>query len=570
MDFQAALPRLAAAYDQGLLVPFLGAGMSRPACPDWVGLIQGLEAAGGIDPSAGGTGAQDLVRRGNRAVRALRRRNDDAFIAAMRRTLYAQKAGAPPQTEALARLWWPLVLSTNYDDLFVRAYRKYHPASLDAVTVLGRSAQDCQQVLSSLSSPSGCCLWALQGHLKHSGDEALQAQLVVGHEEYRRVTHTAQHFRRAFAEVFRRRSLLFLGSSLADTYLLDLFGEILEFSGANPMPHYAIVQQGTVDAPFLRSRFNIIALQYEDHAELPGWLDALKFETERARARPARWAYTIGYSALKEIPSGTDDLEIIRGQLTEPGPGEVVAVSAGTGRGGSLWVSKAIYELVKPHWPTTLAGRGFMMEALSPRFVFGYRTADGSGPVPIVAVNARVDHHDRRDLRLIGEAVGELLDWAAANGFSCVRMQVLASGRTAHYPARFSLAEAIRAYGRWRRRTPSAVALKVHVVDPGALLEVTTGRLDPGELMTCDDVRFWVEVVDAGQVLEREMVFGGCEDPVGDLASRFDVPGAGWEMEVNPRPRADSKTCAVQAAWNDDLLSVGVIQGATVRFIAPR
>lgn len=568
MRFDEALPRLAAAYDQGVLVPFLGAGMSLPACPSWTGLITGLEEKCGIDPAVGSTAAVDLVRRANRAVRLLKRRDDQAFVDAMRGALYPAGKIIPPQTESLGRIWWPLTLTTNYDDYFHRAYHRWHDDPRDALTVLGRSAQDCQQVLSSLSSPSGCLLWALQGFLSRRGEHPLHSEMVVGHEEYRRVTHTAQHFRRAFAEVFRRRSFLFLGSSLGDTYLLDLFGEILEFAGANPLPHYAMVKRDSVDAPFLRSRFNIIALEYDEHTDLPGWLDRLHEQIGRAGTRPIRWSYSLA-AADAGTATGVEDLEIVRGALPPPAEGELIAVSAGTGRSGTLWVSEGVFETVRSFWPQPVVGRGYLMEKLSDRFVFGYQKPDGTGPVPVVAINARVDDRDRRDLRLIGEAVGELLDWAAANGFRTVRMQVLASGKSAHYPARFSLAEAVRAYGRWRRATENALALRIHVTDPRALLELASGRLDVVELLTCEDVRFWVEVVDSGQVLERELVFDDCDHPLSRIAERFDVPRTGWEVDVNPRPRRDSEESTVDALWESDLLSVGVIPGATLRFIAP-
>lgn len=571
MQFHEVLPRLVAAYDQGVLVPFLGAGMSVSACPSWQGLIEGLEGYCSIDSQAASAGTADLVRRGNRAVRLLKRRDHGTFLEAIRATLYPPGKAIPSQTEALAKIWWPLVLTTNYDDHFVTAYNRFQSDERDRLVVLGRSPQDSQKILSSLSSTSGCLLWALQGYLARRKDHPLHPELVVGHEEYRRVTHTAQHFRRAFAEVFRRRSFLFLGSSLGDTYLLDLFGEILEFSGANPLPHYAMVKKGTVDVPFLRSRFNIIALEYEDHGDLPAWLDTLRAEIDSAGTRPVRWSWSLAASCGVEGAAGPPDLEILRGALPPPGSGELSVVSVGTGRDGTLWVSSGVHETVRSFWPPPVqTPRGYAMQKLGNRFVFGFQKADASGPVPVVAINARADDHDRRDLRLIGDAVREMLDWAVENGFRYVRMQVLASGRTAHYPARFSLAETVRAYGRWRRRTGHPLALRIHLVDVRALLEVAAGRLDVVELLTCEDVRFWVEVVDGHQVLERELVFADCDDSLNGIAERFDVPRAGWTMEVSPRPRPDSKPDAVQDVWEMDLLSVGVIPGATLRFIAPQ
>jgi SIR2-like domain len=571
MTFEEALPRLAATYDKGLLVPFLGAGMSRPACPDWAGLIAELERQCGMDPAGGAAGPADLVRRGNRAVRILKRKSSGDFHRALRKALYPSQVRPPDQTEALARTWWPMVLTTNYDDLFAQAYRRNFQEAGDALAVLGRSAQDCQQVLTSLSSTSGCILWALQGYLGRGSWSGpvrhLRAELVVGHEEYRRVTHTAQHFRRAFAEVFRRRSLLFLGSSLGDEYLLDLFGEILEFSGANPLPHYAMVRAGTVDAPFLRSRFNIIALEYERHEDLPRWLDALRETITGRRARPVRWTFSIDCSADRDDPAPCDDLEIVRGPLPDPGPGEVAAVSGGTDNHGNIWVGAPIYDFVARHWPPPARARGFAIPRAGPLYVRGFPAPDG-GTIPVVAVVGRVEESDQRDLRVIGDAASELFDWAVEQGAQVVRMALLAAGRTAHFPAYFSLAETIRAFGRWRRRTGANLRLVIHLVNPGALFEVASGRLDVVELLTADDVRFWVEVLDEGQVLERELVFAPPERTVEQIVEQFELPVRGWMLEVRPQPRRDSRPLSVADARKMDLLEIGVIPGATLRFIA--
>ena len=50
--------------------------------------------------------------------------------------------------------------------------------------------------------------------------EQFEAELVVRHAEYRRAANRVPHFRRRFAELFRTRSLLFLGSGLAEPYFL--------------------------------------------------------------------------------------------------------------------------------------------------------------------------------------------------------------------------------------------------------------------------------------------------------------------------------------------------------------
>jgi hypothetical protein len=120
--FDDILPRLAASYECGRLVPFIGSGMSIPACVDWKTLVENLEGAAAADGEPErprGESSADLVRRANAAVRKLRARKPGAFLAAVKRAAVEggdQGQEIPPQTKALAELWWPLVLTTNYDN----------------------------------------------------------------------------------------------------------------------------------------------------------------------------------------------------------------------------------------------------------------------------------------------------------------------------------------------------------------------------------------------------------------------------------------------------------------------
>src|SRR5262245_25784401 len=131
-DFTDILPRLVVAYETGRLVPFIGAGMSRPSSVGWSTLIARLEENGvnkgaetgestvSEDPDSSPSG---LIRGASRAVRKLRASNRDAFQDALSKALF-DSSELPPQMEALAKIWWPLVLTTNYDDFYVNAFGK--------------------------------------------------------------------------------------------------------------------------------------------------------------------------------------------------------------------------------------------------------------------------------------------------------------------------------------------------------------------------------------------------------------------------------------------------------------
>lgn len=237
------LQSLCAFYDRGYLVPFIGSGMSRPACSDWatfVGLLEGSKPAG--EPAGG---ASTLIQRALFALQT--RRQEGADIAkAISEAVYCKDAKVPDQAVALASIYWPLICTTNYDDIYLRAKLRLLREKgweLKLPRVLGRSETDCRELLRHIDFPAGEAVWALQGLLgpqdagvkKILGDKFDKAQfeqeLVVGHAEYRTVANRAPHFRRCFAELFRTRSFLFLGSGLSEPYFVSLFDEIIELTG---------------------------------------------------------------------------------------------------------------------------------------------------------------------------------------------------------------------------------------------------------------------------------------------------------------------------------------------------
>ncbi|ATB49292.1 SIR2 family NAD-dependent protein deacylase [Corallococcus macrosporus] len=300
-DWRWVAPRLASLYHRGLLVPFIGAGLSRPACPGWGGLITRLEAAAA---TGAGTGEDplSLIRRANKTVLALRHRGQGALEKAVREALTTTPVTIPESATCLADIWWPLVITTNYDNLYpssVSSRWKIRPL------VLGRSPMHCFQVGRVLREPLAPALWAIQGYLDTPCDEhfdfqnQLASELVVGHEEYRRVTHREPHFRRAFAEIYRNRSLLFVGSGLQDQYLLDLFSEIREFYGPNGHLHFAFAPEGELDVDFLLREFQVAVVEYSvpsnnptDHSNRHRHLRELKHAIDVAPS-PSRWDYQV-------------------------------------------------------------------------------------------------------------------------------------------------------------------------------------------------------------------------------------------------------------------------------------
>lgn len=598
LEFEQILPRLLATYEEGRLVPFIGAGLSVPVARGWEGLIEGLERSADVRRRPPGRGAdaktppEELVRRANTAVRRLRARDPKRLVQEVRAALYGESGRPPAQTGALARIWWPLVVTTNYDDCLAAAFDERHaPRRLD---VLGRSPADCQRVLSSLTEPSRALLWAVQGFAGGPCDEdparfigdarlsELERQLVVGHEEYRRVTYRELHFRRAFAEVYRSRSLLFLGSGIRESYLQELFGEILETYGPSGRPHYALMIRDEADpgfVQFMRSRFQTVVVPYDDHAELPKMLGRLASWIDSSSRRATSWSFGSPRTRKKGEWDNVEELEVVRGPLPlERAEGACLAVSAGGDH--SLWTfGKAIAEHVLRAWKVDPLRKD--PQELTPYLGYFERQH-------VFAVRAKSDA-DERGLQHIYRASRDLFRHAARLGYSRVHMQLLAAGgselptgdldveswRARTFPERFSFIQIVRSYGDWLASSRKGeLALSIHLIAAPVFREVASGRLDVLELLSCHDTRFWAEVHDespqGGTVLSERRLFQlDPKTPLRDVVKDLDLPTAGWDLEVQPAPNLlelNERDRAVEPRLDAMIFELGVVPGSTLHF----
>jgi|GEM_PF-1488596 len=638
--------RLAAAYRQGRLVPFLGAGMSVPACPGWEQFIIGLErqAFGRKQISRAGHNASDeLIRRANNAVRHLRLRGENVFHDAIKQALKDKTSDQiPAQTQALAKIYWPLTLTSNYDDFYNRAWKAEQSASSAALQVLGRAPKDCRLVLASLHSSHPPILWALQGYvgslsgpglrelrrasklnrlsqanswnsmmkaivqdrkmgesIKKSAEnykrKELQRQLVVGHEEYRRVAFTAPQFRRAFAEVFRSRSFLFLGSGLSEQYFLNLFGEALEIYGRSPFPHYALVKKGSTDPEFLRSRLNTFVFEYDDHGKLPAILHELHQTVENRSALTRTWSYSVATSVRSQQDRKVSDIHIVRGRLPMPEAHECLAVGVRLNKERNPEIDALERELFKNMGCLQLVrslkfpdNQALVRVADQPLYLFSISSPQG-----------------QPDLRYFSRAVTDLLDNVDPEEFTVIRTKLpfpesgnsrnfltkmfsiflgeLSRFFQADFLLRFWLMEIIHTYGGWRRAKgdQGLLELAVHLTDPGVLFDMTTGRIDPLELLMCDDLRFTVEIEHNARTLVSEsyqcrgsVTLGELAKVMGVLGSRKKLQAADrWLVEVDPSPtgyphiRTLVSSGKQHEGLNTSLSELGVVTDCVLRFV---
>lgn len=633
--FTDYLPRLVNAYHRGLLVPFLGAGMSvapnDAGCPMWGGFVQKLESEAGISAESA-----DPIRRANYATRALRRKSENALIDAAREALYANSPEATEATRQLASLWWPLVLSTNYDDLFFRAYCPRNSTRLSApadsyrtpteaspgpngevgyeMRVLGRSVEDCDRVLLSLRETGLSLLWALHGFLANdTGDlqavdesererwKRLTSELVIGHESYQEIAHTAVHYRRAFSEVYRQRSFLFLGSSLTDPYVLGLFAEVQELYGRSSLPHFAMVVKGETDAEFLRSRFNILCIEYDRHEDLPELLKEMTNAIELGLTRGTRWEVTAGAScdatsgALaiehSDLPLPSASVPGTTRQAAPPREACVVFGSASDGRQagrGSLPFSPHVGEGIREAAARTslpnLQDPSNWQEAAAlsenPDFssvLLELKPSGGEARASHAVVTAwrtlGTSSSATRDLRQISIATQAAMTWATANGFDEVHMPLLATGRGSPITGRTALIEMVRGYACWlRNHTSGRVRLVLHLRNKAALFELTSGRTDVVEILSSPSVlRFWLEVRGAGEGTrsagtDRELMLCPASTTLESLLSASHLSLDKWSAEVDPPPIGPLYKLDKTDHLGSRLDQIGLVPGATLRF----
>jgi hypothetical protein len=555
------LPLLASTYGMGRLVPFIGAGMSRQKLADWKGFINNLETAAGAGAQAEG----NIAVRAQRIAEMIRNGHDEKeFWKIIEDSLRGETfdaPGLPKQTEALAAIFWPLTISTNYDHLFYCACRKAFDDRLEPM-VLGRSADDCKQVVSALASPFDReIIWHIQGYLGepcaecHPGaiqDEnrltRLRREMVIGHGEYRKAANTAIHFRRCFGEVFRSRSLLFLGSSLTEEYFWNLFGEMLELCGPSPIPHFAFVyEKDDIDVRFLAEEMNITVCTYEDHRQLIDWLSDLKTKIDEPTARISNWRVELkGGSSLEIAPYR--NLPVPE---TYSDYAMAVIVRA---------YPEGLFDLDRD--------LGSQREELQSAFK-NERFPEGAHVLPspqtgIFAVRARTKPEAESESDSVGAAVQELLG-SLDKQWNTLHLHYPSAGGTV--PPIYGFIELVRAFGFWACTGDRPLHLVVHVGSQ-VLLNVNSGQINLRELIISKLIRFWaiVNAADGGET-RRRVLYKPADTllsvVLADVLGIDDRAAMRWSMSVCPSPKREPASLT-EKDLGRSLRDVGVVFGSVL------
>ncbi|WP_019586622.1 SIR2 family protein [Deinococcus apachensis] len=579
LEFRQVAPLLAALYRDGLLTPFVGSGMSlgapgQPACTSWRTFLVRLAAGAGLpdvppdflDPGRPPTPEQ-CYRLADKVTMVLRARppgvRDEVFRQALKE---APEFIAPtPQLRALTRLYWPLVLTTNYDDLYWAARQatlraEGHPS--EPLAVLGRSLPDCHRVLRSLSEPSRPVLWALQGYLggqcappeasvpSDARRRTLALEVVAGHQQYQRAIHAVPHFRRAFGEVFRRRSLLFLGSGLLENYLVDLFSEILYHQGPGQMPHFALLRRtgapDLYDPAFLQTRLGVVPVFYDRHDEVPAFLEDLARDVRWPRDQPpppASFAQVEELRYTLQPPPADHAVRLVlrRGRVS-PGQvdwaaGDALVLSAGRREGRPVLGNQALaLDALAPCPGVSLPPEPGEWEATGTGHqVFQY------GDAALFAVVARTSDEGRndRDLSVIAPAVCTALAAVEQTGrHGRVHILPVAAGRSAHWNPIHPFAQVLRGVRLFVTGVPVRTLREIilYIDHPGVWHPLMAGKLPVTALLSSDIQQYTVDLRDAaGESEVLSVTSPDATSTVVRLLATCGLTNPGeWDIQLDP------------------------------------
>ncbi len=551
-QFGDALPGLRALREAGRLVPFVGAGLSRPYSRRWPDFIAELfEGFGESSPiKISDDDPETLYRAADRVAAWLRLKPANNRRDRLEDALRDPSAQMlPAQAEALGAGAWPLIITTNYDDVVSQAVKKGRDRDPH---ILGRSAQDCAQVVRSLETLEDPIVWYIQGRVAPvAGKDELPGrslldEMVIGSNQYQQAINASPAFRRAFSEVYRRKSLVFIGSGLAESYFVNLISEVLFSLGPSNQPHFALFSDedlGRVDPEFLAVRLGITPVRYgSSHNDLPSALAALSGNVGNSQVAPpamTSMGFTIPCTAGADLSVG-----LRYGRLRWPAEDGCVILSVGVDPAGKRYSPglgpQARSFLNDPEHAAKVAIRT-EEDVLDLQQGRMFRVNSRNAPTPVFLLAARdlegKPDREARSLASITEATVDGLRAVARAGFRHASMGLLAAGLHSKEIAPYSLIAqlaGIRAYAD-TANSPTVASVDIDIFDAEVWSALTLGRIPVLDLLSSRLARVLVRVTDGTGAVEEFALSMPHGSTVGDVLDAYKIKGEDLE-EVSPRP----------------------------------
>lgn len=299
---------------------FIGAGLSMlSGYPSWSELVQPYIDALGLSEEE----ARDLPLavqyfENEKAEGAERVRED--IISMVRAYAAAQPTSAHDRILSLPvhDIW-----TTNYDDLIESAA---HSGGID----LGTFREDDDLATSKLTTRR---LYKMHGSVDGAG---ATKRLVISRDHFEHYPETHPRFWQLLRATFLTRSFLFIGFSLTDPNISEIFRMVRLHTPNVHRPHYAVLKRGAPEAGKLAelryrdlARVGVRIVEIEDHGDVDSVLARLN-----TRCRPPR-LYISGSTEHDGVDVGRTD-EIAKAIADELASQPDVLLMTGGTLGGSI------------------------------------------------------------------------------------------------------------------------------------------------------------------------------------------------------------------------------------------
>jgi SIR2-like domain len=306
MTLPSVPPALVRAIADGRCVAFLGAGMSQPDAPDWLGLLRQLAAT--LPKSSHSQAALDILAGTQlnahdlEAVAQILRDacpDDAAFEGVVHQVLGKVIPNKTAERYRLLReIPFESILTTNFDSLI----KGVSPgARIYEQLLRGRAKHSRHWQFSSNGAPN-----VIKLHGDANGS-AVDNPVVLARSDYRRRLYQDGRYSNFLRAIFATRTVLFLGVSFTDAYLNELRSEVLALvhdgtSASDEPIGYAIMPDRPLAwCDFMRRHDGIEILRYETktdpgHSGFNTWLERIHSET----ASGPRVARLLRASAARE------------------------------------------------------------------------------------------------------------------------------------------------------------------------------------------------------------------------------------------------------------------------------
>jgi len=545
------LPILRDLLKRGLLVPVLGAGMSKnpdgSGGRDWKTFVHQLEIKSGVEPIPND---DDYALRAGRAVRLLRSADPTGIqvfgvIKESTGTASATTIGTR-QLRELVKHRWPLVITMNYDGWYEASFTERWKDELSDVTTKGRVPEDCWSVVRSLGTIKSPLCWAIHGCFERPNE------LVITSSDYRTALHDEPHFRKAISTVIRQRALLFLGASMNDPHLNDVLDEDAHHLGGTTLARFAVfIGNNLTEAQeiFLRTERGIIPIQVSTADELSTWLSLLCTTDQDMRRGGADG---ITYEQVFS-PEGTSvEITLSNRPITLPDisaqPTHLWGLSAGisgTRWHGAEWVSRIGISI-----PTTPVPKDGINQSPSHANVWFVQSQRNSS-----------DGTWRRDLRAIGDHLVHLLDMAVQMGVPVLHLNLIGGGEGRDDPGPWYLIAMLQAIRlRFPSGSTSKLRIDIHLIDRDVLFELLGGRLSPSMILAGPPWPVWIDASPIHEPRQRATLTG-TGTAVHNLIAQAGFPPDKVHIDIEPQPSTDISIIDKQTT----VAAAGILPGATLK-----